>query len=118
MIKAPDMAIPLRYPRPATRQVLRARSGGRPARQLRALPQGARPRLLHPRHQRQIVIDGQYHTADLELYHRGIPAIIVVELKVGQMKARDVGQLNSYVNWYVFGMDADLQEPNDDDGSD
>jgi predicted nuclease of restriction endonuclease-like (RecB) superfamily len=51
--------------------------------------------------QRQIVVDGQHHTVDLELYHRGIPAIIVVELKVGAMKARDVGQLNSYVNWYA-----------------
>lgn len=51
--------------------------------------------------QRQIVVDHQYHTVDLELYHRGIPAIIVVELKVGAMKARDVGQLNSYVNWYA-----------------
>jgi predicted nuclease of restriction endonuclease-like (RecB) superfamily len=35
--------------------------------------------------QRQIVVDSQYHTVDLELYHRGIPAIIVVELKVGAM---------------------------------
>jgi predicted nuclease of restriction endonuclease-like (RecB) superfamily len=51
--------------------------------------------------QRQILVDHQYHTVDLELYHRGIPAIIVVELKVGAMKARDVGQLNSYVNWYA-----------------
>lgn len=51
--------------------------------------------------QRQIVVDRQYHTVDLELYHRGVPAIIVVELKVGAMKARDVGQLNSYVNWYA-----------------
>ncbi|MEN9936863.1 MAG: hypothetical protein RLZZ387_3442 [Chloroflexota bacterium] len=51
--------------------------------------------------QRQIVVDGDYHTVDLELYHRGIPAIIVVELKVEPMKARDIGQLNSYVNWYA-----------------
>jgi predicted nuclease of restriction endonuclease-like (RecB) superfamily len=51
--------------------------------------------------QRQIVVDGQYHTVDLELYHRGVPAIVIVELKVGAMKARDVGQVNSYVNWYA-----------------
>jgi len=51
--------------------------------------------------QRQIVVDGQHHTVDLELYHRGLPAIIVVELKIGAMRARDVGQLNSYVNWYA-----------------
>jgi predicted nuclease of restriction endonuclease-like (RecB) superfamily len=51
--------------------------------------------------QRQILVDGQYHTVDMELYHRGIPAIIVVELKVSAMKARDIGQLNSYVNWYA-----------------
>lgn len=51
--------------------------------------------------QRQILVDGQYHTIDLELYHRGIPAIIIVELKVEPMKAQDVGQLNSYVNWYA-----------------
>ncbi len=51
--------------------------------------------------QRQILVDGQYHTIDLELYRRGIPAIIIVELKVEPMKAQDVGQLNSYVNWYA-----------------
>jgi predicted nuclease of restriction endonuclease-like (RecB) superfamily len=51
--------------------------------------------------QRQILVDGQYHTIDLELYHRGIPAIVIVELKVEAMKAQDVGQLNSYVNWYA-----------------
>jgi predicted nuclease of restriction endonuclease-like (RecB) superfamily len=51
--------------------------------------------------QRQILVDGQYHTIDLELYHRGIPAIVIVELKVEAMKAQDIGQLNSYVNWYA-----------------
>jgi predicted nuclease of restriction endonuclease-like (RecB) superfamily len=40
--------------------------------------------------QRQIIVDGRYHMVDIVLYHRGIPAIIVVDLKVGQ-KARRPG---------------------------
>jgi predicted nuclease of restriction endonuclease-like (RecB) superfamily len=50
--------------------------------------------------QQQLVIDGQYHAVDLELYHRGIPCIVLVDLKVGPFEDRFVGQMNKYVNYY------------------
>ena len=50
--------------------------------------------------QRKIIIDGQVHAIDLEFYHRGIPCIILVDLKVGRFKSEYIGQMNKYLNWY------------------
>lgn len=50
--------------------------------------------------QQQLVIDGQYHAVDLELYHRGIPCMVLVDLKAGPFEDRYVGQMNKYVNYY------------------
>ena len=50
--------------------------------------------------QRKIIIDGQVHAVDLELYHRGVPCIVLVDLKIGKFKSESVGQMNKYLNWY------------------
>ena len=50
--------------------------------------------------QRPIVIDGEYHSVDIELFHRGIPCIVLVDLKIGKFKAEYVGQMNKYLNYY------------------
>lgn len=50
--------------------------------------------------QRKIMIDGQIHKVDLEFYHRGIPCIVLVDLKIGKFKSEYVGQMNKYLNWY------------------
>ncbi|MCK4492079.1 MAG: DUF1016 family protein [Candidatus Altiarchaeales archaeon] len=50
--------------------------------------------------QRKIIIDGQVHAIDLEFYHRGIPCIVLVDLKVGRFKSEYIGQMNKYLNWY------------------
>ncbi len=50
--------------------------------------------------QRKIIIDGQVHAIDLEFYHRGIPCIVLVELKTKKFKSEYVGQMNKYLNWY------------------
>lgn len=52
------------------------------------------------RTQQAMIIDGRYHRVDLELYHRGIPCIVLVDLKVGSFEDRYVGQMNKYVNYY------------------
>ncbi len=52
------------------------------------------------RTQQRMVIDGRYHQVDLELYHRGIPCIVLVDLKVGEFDDRYVGQMNKYVSYY------------------
>jgi len=50
--------------------------------------------------QRKIMIDGQIHKVDLEFYHRGVPCIILIDLKIGMFKSEYVGQMNKYLNWY------------------
>ncbi len=50
--------------------------------------------------QKPIIIDGEYHSIDLEFYHRGIPCIVLVDLKKGRFKAEYVGQMNKYLNYY------------------
>ncbi len=50
--------------------------------------------------QRKIIIDHESHTIDLEFYHRGIPCIILVDLKIGRFKSEYVGQMNKYLNYY------------------
>ena len=47
-----------------------------------------------------IKIDGLNHYIDLLLYHKGIPCNILVELKTRKLDARDVGQMNKYVNYF------------------
>jgi len=50
--------------------------------------------------QMPILIDDQKHFIDLVLFHRGIPCIVLVDLKVGKLDSRDIGQMNKYINYY------------------
>ena len=50
--------------------------------------------------QRPIKIDGRTHYIDLELYHIGIPCRILVDLKIGRLDSRDIGQMNKYIGYY------------------
>lgn len=50
--------------------------------------------------QRKIVIDRKTHSIDLEFYHRGIPCIVLVDLKIGKFRSEYVGQMNKYLNYY------------------
>lgn len=50
--------------------------------------------------QKPIKIDGITHYIDLVLYHRAIPCVILVDLKIGKLDSRDIGQMNKYVNYY------------------
>jgi len=47
-----------------------------------------------------IKIDGKNHYIDIILYHKGIPCNILVELKTRKLDARDIGQMNKYVNYF------------------
>jgi len=47
-----------------------------------------------------VKIDGTTHFIDILLYHKGIPCNILVELKTRKLDARDVGQMNKYVNYF------------------
>ena len=48
--------------------------------------------------QRKIVIDNQIHLVDMEFYHRGIPCIVIVDIKIGKFKSEYVGQMNPVRN--------------------
>jgi len=48
--------------------------------------------------QRKIVIDNQIHLVDIEFYHRGIPCIVIVDIKIGKFKSEYVGQMNPVRN--------------------
>jgi len=50
--------------------------------------------------QKKIIIDNLIHTVDLEFYHRGIPCVVIVDLKIGKFKAEYIGQMNKYLNYY------------------
>ena len=50
--------------------------------------------------QTPIKIDGKTHLIDIVLYHRGIPCVVLVDLKFGKLNSRDIGQMNKYVGYY------------------
>jgi len=47
-----------------------------------------------------IKIKGDTYSIDLVLYHRGIPCVIIVELKAEGLSGSAVGQVNEYVEYY------------------
>lgn len=47
-----------------------------------------------------IKIDNQTHYIDLVLYHIGIPCRVLVDLKIGKLDSRDIGQMNKYIGYY------------------
>lgn len=51
-------------------------------------------------HQVPILIDNEKHYIDLVLYHRGIPCVILVDLKSDKLDSRDIGQMNKYIGYY------------------
>lgn len=51
-----------------------------------------------------IKIAGQTHKIDLVLYHRGIPCVVLVELKIGKFNSQDIGQINKYISYYRKNM--------------
>ena len=50
--------------------------------------------------QLSIKIDQQTHFIDMVLYHRGIPCIVLVDLKIGRLAAQDIGQMNKYIGYW------------------
>jgi len=47
-----------------------------------------------------ITIDSKTHFIDLVLYNRSIPCVILIDLKIHKIDARDIGQMNKYVGYY------------------
>lgn len=59
--------------------------------------------------QRRILIGERYYFVDLVFYHRILKCHVLVELKIGQFEYGDLGQLNTYVNFFK----EEISEPTD-----
>ena len=49
--------------------------------------------------QKRITIDNEHYYIDLVFYHRILRCLILVDLKVGKLEHKDVGQMNFYLNY-------------------
>jgi predicted nuclease of restriction endonuclease-like (RecB) superfamily len=58
-----------------------------------------------------IKIDGQAHHIDMVLYHRGIPCVVLVDLKIGKLDSRDIGQMNKYIGYWRRHKQYDHEQP-------
>jgi predicted nuclease of restriction endonuclease-like (RecB) superfamily len=61
--------------------------------------------------QKRIVIGGEYFFVDLVFYHRILKCHVLVELKLAAFNHENIGQLNTYVNWYRQNMTTDGDNP-------
>jgi len=59
--------------------------------------------------QKRILIGETYYFIDLVFYHRILKCHVLVELKIGAFDHGDIGQLNTYLNFFK----AEIAEPND-----
>jgi predicted nuclease of restriction endonuclease-like (RecB) superfamily len=49
--------------------------------------------------QKRITLDGDDYHMDLLFYHRRLRRLVVIELKIGDFKPADVGQMELYLRW-------------------
>jgi len=50
--------------------------------------------------QQRITLDGDHFYIDLVFYHSVLKCFVVIDLKVGALEHKDLGQLQLYVNWF------------------
>ncbi|MCE9584372.1 MAG: PDDEXK nuclease domain-containing protein [Planctomycetes bacterium] len=50
--------------------------------------------------QERITLDGDHFYIDLVFYHAVLKCFLVIDLKVGPLEHKDLGQLQLYVNWF------------------
>jgi predicted nuclease of restriction endonuclease-like (RecB) superfamily len=60
--------------------------------------------------QKRITLDGDDHYLDLLFYHRRLRRLVVIELKIGDFKTADAGQMELYLRW----LDRHERQPGED----
>ncbi len=50
--------------------------------------------------QKRILIGDKYYFIDLVFYHRILKCHVLIDLKIGEFEHGDIGQLNTYLNYY------------------
>lgn len=61
--------------------------------------------------QKRILIGDTYGFVDLVFYHRILKCHILIDLKLEKFSHENIGQLNTYVNWYKQNMMAEGDNP-------
>lgn len=61
--------------------------------------------------QKRILIGDSHNFVDLVFYHRILKCHVLVELKVAAFSHENIGQLNTYVNWYRKNMMTEGDNP-------
>jgi predicted nuclease of restriction endonuclease-like (RecB) superfamily len=62
--------------------------------------------------QQRITLDGKHFYIDLVFYNRLTRSFVLIDLKVGELKHQDIGQMQMYVNYYQRDLtDADENPP-------
>jgi predicted nuclease of restriction endonuclease-like (RecB) superfamily len=59
--------------------------------------------------QKRILIGEKYYFIDLVFYHRVLKCHVLIDLKIGEFEHGDIGQLNTYLNYYNM----EIKEPDD-----
>lgn len=54
--------------------------------------------------QKRILIGEKYYFIDLVFYHRILKCHVLIDLKIGEFEHGDIGQLNTYLNYYKEGV--------------
>lgn len=49
--------------------------------------------------QKRITIDNEHYYIDLVFYHRILKCLVLIDLKLGKLDHKDVGQMNFYLNY-------------------
>jgi predicted nuclease of restriction endonuclease-like (RecB) superfamily len=57
--------------------------------------------------QKKIRLDGDDYPVDLVFYHRALRCFVLIDLKIGTLQHKDLGQLQMYVNYY----DEEIKSP-------
>ncbi len=50
--------------------------------------------------QKRITIDEKHFRVDLVFYNRILKSFVLIDLKIGELRHQDIGQLQMYVNYY------------------
>ncbi|MFH0947393.1 MAG: PDDEXK nuclease domain-containing protein [Elusimicrobiota bacterium] len=61
--------------------------------------------------QKRITIDNEHYYIDLVFYHRILKCLVLVDLKVGGLDHKDVGQMNFYLNYIKKNEMVDGENP-------
>lgn len=57
--------------------------------------------------QQKMVIGGRTYKVDLVFYHRILKCFVLIDLKLGEVRHEDIGQMNFYLNYYREEMNTD-----------